>query len=65
MKLSEITQEQLDDICTYMTDEIRERLHSELAPCTPQEFLKAYLKEDEELLEGWYDIFGQDLEIDC
>lgn len=27
-----------------MDDEIREKLHHELAPCTDEEFLKAYIK---------------------
>ena len=26
----------------YMTDEIREQVHDEIAPCTEQEFLTAY-----------------------
>ena len=28
----------------YMDDEIREELHSKLAPCTEQEFAEAYVK---------------------
>lgn len=39
-----LTQEELDTIATYMDDDIREDLHFELAPCTPEEFLKAYVK---------------------
>ena len=31
---------------SYMNDEIRERLHSELAPCTEQEFFDRYIEED-------------------
>ena len=31
-----------------MDDEIREALHSELAPCTEQEFFDAYCKAHEE-----------------
>ena len=32
----------------FMDDEIRERLHSELAPCTDQTFFNAYAKAHEE-----------------
>ena len=28
----------------YMDDELREELHSQLAPCTEQEFAEAYVK---------------------
>ena len=31
----------------YMTDEIREQVHDEIAPCTEQEFLTAYEKAHE------------------
>ena len=46
-----ITQDDMDNIATYMDDEIRERLHSELAPCEPEEFLAAYLEKDPEFEE--------------
>ncbi len=42
----QLSQDDLDVIATYMDDDIRERLHGELAPCEPEEFLKAYVKED-------------------
>lgn len=54
-----LTQEDLDVIATYMNDEIRENLHFDMAPCTPEAFLKAYVKEDlgfEELLESEFSI---------
>jgi hypothetical protein len=35
-------QNRLDDIAVLMDDDIRERIHSELAPCTARAFLKAY-----------------------
>lgn len=53
-----ITQDDMDNIATYMDDEIRERLHGELAPCTPEEFLSAYLDADpdfESLIENEFD----------
>lgn len=55
----ELTQELLDTICTYMDDEIRERVHIELAPCKPKEFLNRYLELDsgfEELLKSEFSI---------
>ena len=33
---------------TIMDDDIREKLHMELAPCTEQEFFVAYAKEHED-----------------
>lgn len=41
-----LTQELLEVIATYMNDDIRERLHYEIAPCEPEFFLKEYLKRD-------------------
>ena len=38
---------------SYMDDEIRERLHSELAPCTEQEFFDRYIEEDTEFMEQY------------
>lgn len=42
-KLSEVNQVMLDDIAAYMVDEIREQVHAELAPCTPEEFFNTIL----------------------
>ena len=36
----------IDAIAIYMNDEIREQVHSELAPCEPEEFLNRYLELD-------------------
>lgn len=33
-----------DAIVNMMDDEIREELHNELAPCTDQEFVDAYIE---------------------
>lgn len=46
-----ITEEIMYDIASYMDDKIREDLHAELAPCEPEEFLRAYLKKDPEFEE--------------
>lgn len=55
----ELTHELLDTIASYMDDEIREQVHIELAPCTPQEFLNRYLELDsdfENLLKSEFNI---------
>lgn len=41
-----LTQEKLDVIATYMYDDIREKVHSELAPCAPKDFLEKYVEYD-------------------
>lgn len=41
-----LTKDDLDIIAIYMDDEIRERVHNELAPCEPEEFLVRYLELD-------------------
>ena len=41
-----LTQELMDVIASYMNDEIREDLHSKMAPCEPERFLKEYAKRD-------------------
>jgi hypothetical protein len=43
--LDAVTQAQLDYTATFMDDDLRERLNSELAPCSPAEFLTAWIKE--------------------
>lgn len=42
--VGEITQAQLDFWSRFMDDDLREELHAELAPCTPQEFVVAWLE---------------------
>lgn len=42
------TEFDFDVTVNYMDDEIRERIHNELAPCTEQEFFDAYCKADED-----------------
>lgn len=53
-----LTQELLEVIATYMNDDIRERLHCEIAPCEPEFFLKEYSKRDSGFKELLYDEFG-------
>ena len=32
----------MNEIATYMNDEIREDIHNELVACTPEQYLTAY-----------------------
>ena len=53
-----ITEKDMDSIVIYMDDEIREAVHMEFAPCSPEIFLEEYLKRDpefEDLLIGEFD----------
>lgn len=55
----ELTEKVLDTIASYMDDDKRERVHFELAPCKPEEFLKRYLELDsyfEKLLSNEFGI---------
>ena len=55
-KLNEV---EMENIACYMNDEIREDLHFKMAPCEPEEFLKAYVEKDpdfEELLRSEFSI---------
>lgn len=49
--MMKISDEVMDTIGSYMDDEIREDVHAELAPCTPEEFLMRYLELDPEFKE--------------
>ena len=46
IKSMRITQEKMDAIAVLMDDETREKVHRELAPCEPIEFLKSYCELD-------------------
>lgn len=55
--MNKITQELLDEIATYMNDDIRESLHGDYD--TPKEFLEAYVEKDpdfKEILETEFNI---------
>ena len=51
----------MDVIATYMDDDIRERVHFELAPCTPMEFLRCYLTLDPDFADLLSAEFGIEL----
>mgnify|MGYP001859163017 CR=1 FL=1 len=46
--MTKIDQKTMDAIAVYMDNDKRERVHFELAPCEPEEFLKRYLELDPE-----------------
>lgn len=46
-----IEQNDMNDIASYMDDEIREQLHGVLAPCEPEEFISAYLAKDPDFID--------------
>lgn len=55
----ELNQDLMDVIAGYMDDYKREQVHRELAPCSPEEFLKRYCEIDEnfeDLLESEFSI---------
>lgn len=57
--MAKIDQKTMDAIAAYMDDDKRERVHFELAPCDPEEFLKRYLELDpdfEDILKSEFDI---------
>lgn len=47
MKKINFSEELIETISSYMNDEIREDVHSKMAPCSFEEFLKNYLEKDE------------------
>lgn len=57
--MKKITNSTMEVIASYMEDEIREELNFKMAPCTNEEFLKAYVEivpEFSELLENEFSI---------
>ena len=57
-----IDDELMETIAAYMDDDIREALHFDLAPCSNEDFLKAYCKEDPWLSELLWSEFRIDME---
>ena len=52
----------LDALVTYMNDDIREDVHFDLAPCSEEEFLDAYVKRDTEFEKLLHEEFGIEME---
>lgn len=46
-----LTIDELSVIAMYMDDDIREKVHNELAPCTAYEFLTRYCELDENFID--------------
>ena len=57
--MTKITQDLLDEIATYMNDDIRESMHGDYDD--PEEFLKAYVKKDPDFKE----ILETEFHIEC
>ena len=58
-KKTELTQELMNAIATYMNDYIREMLHLRISPCSNEEFLRKYIELDpdfENLLQNEFGI---------
>lgn len=53
-----LDQPTLDAIAIYMDDDIRETVHAELAPCTPDEFLTRYVELDPDFADLLDSEFG-------
>lgn len=52
----------MDNIATYMDDDIREDLHCKLAPCEPELFLQEYIKRDPKFERLLWEEFGIEME---
>lgn len=63
----DITEKDMEAIALYMDDDKRERVHSELAPCAPEDFLRRYVELDPDFIttlnsEFSIEMVGQDPE---
>lgn len=57
-----ITNALMETIAMYMDDNSRERVHYELAPCTPEEFLIRYCELEPDFADLLRDEFNVDME---
>lgn len=46
-----ITNDDMANIADYMRDDIREELHAQLAPCSNERFLRAYIDRDPDFID--------------
>lgn len=57
----------MENIATYMDDELREKVHSKEAPCSNEHFLVAYYEElqssEQHNTEGFFDILFYEFDI--
>ena len=63
-KIDDLT---MENIATYMDDEVREKVHSKEAPCSNEHFLIAYYEElqssERHNTEGFFDILLYEFDI--
>ena len=59
-----LSEELLSDIATYMDNDLREKVHFELAPCEPMTFLKRYLELDPDFEMLLFNEFGIEFQED-
>ena len=59
--VKDVTNDEMNDIALYMDDSIREAIHSELAPCTNEEFIIAYCNTEPTFEECLNDLFNIEL----
>lgn len=59
--IKEVTNEEMNDIALYMDDGLREAIHSELAPCTNEEFIIAYCNANPAFEDCLNDLFNIEL----
>lgn len=58
----ELKQELMDNIATYMDDDILEDLYCKLAPCEPELLLQEYIKRDPKFERLLWEEFGIEME---
>lgn len=60
-KCFNLTQNVLDVLATYMFGDIREKVHNELTPCKPEDFLNRYIQLDPDFSDLLKNEFGIEL----
>lgn len=59
-----LKQDLMDTIASYMDDNIREDLHFRIAPCSPDLFLREYIKRDPDFVDLLKSEFSIEMELD-
>lgn len=59
-----LKQNLMDTIASYMDDDIREDLHFRIAPCSPDLFLREYIKRDPDFVDLLKSEFSIEMELD-
>lgn len=57
-----LKQDLMDTIASYMDDDIREDLHFRIAPCSPDLFLREYIKRDPDFVDLLKSEFSMEME---